>query len=404
MSLVGYISGHSKSKSGHSGKKCYPSICVPNPCQNAGTCAIVNNQHECTCATGYNGTYCETVTCETNPCQNAAACAIQNSQHECTCAVGYDGTYCENVTCETNPCQSAGTCAIQNNQHECTCAAGYVGTYCENVTCETNPCQNAGTCAIQNNQHECTCAAGYNGTYCGNDIDECALNTDCCHGTSSICTNTVGSYTCSCSRVDWALGTDNCECVDLSETVFRVQTGNGENTVNAWVNGGSGTTSDQSCISTDQFSGCSKHYRNPSVNNWNTLNVKQVRYSLYKNETEVAYVLFDGEGSSMTNWFTRSRIIISSYEDITYASGWILFGIDPGFEERNFIIQHEVGNCEYADITHFLTIDRSGCCCYYDGFGNNPYIWYSVGTTAHSTGNRFDFEFADTAMISIIQH
>ncbi|XP_045188074.2 neurogenic locus notch homolog protein 1-like [Mercenaria mercenaria] len=279
--------------------------------------------------------------------------------------------------------------------------------------CYPCPCVN-GVCVFasspprQQNMRDdiftCDCNPGWTGPVCDQDIDECALNTDCCHGTSSMCTNTVGSYTCSCSRVDWALGTDNCECVDLSETVFRVQTGNGQNTVNAWVNGGSGTTSDQSCISTSQSSGCSKHYRNPSVNNWNTLNVKQVRYSLYKNEKEVAYVLFNGEESNMINWFTRSRIIISSYEDITDASGWILFGIDPGFQERNFIIQHEVGSCKYADITHFLTVDRNGCCCYYDNFGNNPYIWYSVGTTAHSTGNRSAFEFADTAMISIIQH
>jgi len=31
------------------------------------------------------------------------------------------------------------------------------------------------------------------------DVDECTLGTDTCHSSLATCTNTVGSYTCTCN-------------------------------------------------------------------------------------------------------------------------------------------------------------------------------------------------------------
>lgn len=33
--------------------------CLPNPCQNNGTCTDFVNEFQCTCVAGFNGTNCE---------------------------------------------------------------------------------------------------------------------------------------------------------------------------------------------------------------------------------------------------------------------------------------------------------------------------------------------------------
>ena len=39
----------------------------------------------------------------------------------------------------------------------------------------------------------------------------------------------------------------------------------------------------------------------------------QVRYSLHKNGSEVAYVEFRGQGSNMVNWFSQNNVLASSW-------------------------------------------------------------------------------------------
>jgi hypothetical protein len=42
----------------------------------------------------------------------------------------------------------------------------------------------------------------------------------------------------------------------------------------------------------------------------------QVKLALYKNNVEVAYVVFNGTGSNNTSWFNRDAIIESPYTAI----------------------------------------------------------------------------------------
>ncbi|XP_070571018.1 epidermal growth factor-like protein 7 isoform X3 [Ptychodera flava] len=54
------------------------------------------------------------------------------------------------------------------------------------------PCQNGGTCVAPN---DCNCPAEYEGQICDSDINECSGSHGGC---DSICTNTIGSFYCSC--------------------------------------------------------------------------------------------------------------------------------------------------------------------------------------------------------------
>ena len=59
---------------------------------------------------------------------------------------------------------------------------------------------NNGTCIDKTDTKgaSCNCTGiGYNGPLCGDDINECSIDNGGCD-TNAICTNTVGSYNCSC--------------------------------------------------------------------------------------------------------------------------------------------------------------------------------------------------------------
>ncbi|XP_052806264.1 fibulin-1-like [Mya arenaria] len=70
-------------------------------------------------------------------------------------------------------------------------------------------CPNGGTSRAPD---QCSCRPGFSGTKCS-DIDECSSGTARC---SHTCTNTQGSFTCSC-RSGYSLGSDRRTCYDLDE-------------------------------------------------------------------------------------------------------------------------------------------------------------------------------------------
>lgn len=53
----------------------------------------------------------------------------------------------------------------------------------------------------------------------------------------------------------------------------------------------------------------------------------QVRISMFKDNQEVAYFVFDAVGADRQSWFSKDRILYSSYTDVT-SSPAALFQID----------------------------------------------------------------------------
>ena len=59
-------------------------------------------------------------------------------------------------------------------------------------------------------------------------------------------------------------------------------------------------------------------YRNSEiVDNWKTYNITKVKVNIIDNENVVAFLVFNGCGSSTSNWFDQNRLLESSWTDLT---------------------------------------------------------------------------------------
>ncbi|XP_052081717.1 uncharacterized protein LOC127719541 isoform X3 [Mytilus californianus] len=92
------------------------------------------------------------------------------------------------------------------------CCSGYTGSSCSQAICYgSTSCPNGGSCSLPNT---CVCAPGFGGPQCA-DVNECQLGTHTCQ---QLCTNTFGSFTCSC-RTGYTLNSDLITCTDIDECV-----------------------------------------------------------------------------------------------------------------------------------------------------------------------------------------
>lgn len=215
-----------------------------------------------------------------------------------------------------------------------------------------------------------------------------------------ICHEQCGGFSCTCVP-GWTGKT----CDKYLGVIFRGTVGIGTqfNTGEAWKAAGPGTTTEIECVNV-QRDGCKKHYRHPLIDDWTSLNPQKLRYSIYKNNVEVVWVLFNAKGSTKTNWFHQSRVLASSYTDLTPTASYNAFAIDnPSFVlvDRDFYVNQDFGGCG-NDNTWFGTFDNTGN-CFFDQYGKWPYIMYSKLRTKANTGKIADFEFGDCSIVTVVE-
>ena len=169
--------------------------------------------------------------------------------------------------------------------------------------------------------------------------------------------------------------------------VFRATSGNGHNTHKAWMFG-NGTSAIKP---NDMERSCGPHYRSPLIKIWDFLDIRKVKLAFFEHAKEVAYVIFDGRNSDKMNWFSKDRILFSSWCDLHPDLDYNYFSI-PGdqYHGRTFFINFDYNGCD-NDRGHVVTtetISRKGCP--WDKQPVYPQFLYSkINHADHWNMNRF---------------
>ncbi|KAK7492745.1 hypothetical protein BaRGS_00016050, partial [Batillaria attramentaria] len=189
-------------------------------CQCPNSYTLADNNYNCT----------DVDECSQNVCSQL--CNNTDGGFVCSCYTGYsldaDQVSCSECTgntygvnCnETCECRGRGTC---DKVKGCQCNSGWTGTTCSDDVNEcvtlAAPCPSGQICSNTNGSYTCSCPTGYrkiNITTC-EDIDECAAPT--LNNCKQVCTNTVGSYTCSCNTgYTYDSATNTCQDIDECAT------------------------------------------------------------------------------------------------------------------------------------------------------------------------------------------
>lgn len=145
-------------------------ICVNatnNQCQ--GRCIDYINNYTCLCAKGFTGSKgCYPFDhCLPNPCQNNGSCIpkIFEDSFRCDCMLGFTGENCyvniNDCAREPHPCNQNGNCTDGVNRFDCSCHEGFSGSQCQrNVAdCKGNKCTDHEVCVLrditQSSEKEC---------------------------------------------------------------------------------------------------------------------------------------------------------------------------------------------------------------------------------------------------------
>ncbi|XP_071998608.1 uncharacterized protein [Engystomops pustulosus] len=173
-----------------------------NPCSFQSTCINTLGSYICQCRSGWTGQACteDVNECLQNPCANGK-CVNTVGSYACSCFPGYTGAQCtEDINeCLSNPCRNGATCNNLVNSFSCSCVPGFTGRFCEtNINdCTSTSCGHGGICIDSINAFSCMCPPNWGGLTCTTDVDECATGRSRC-SPDATCTNTLGSYICTC--------------------------------------------------------------------------------------------------------------------------------------------------------------------------------------------------------------
>ncbi|XP_036356014.1 uncharacterized protein LOC118761916 [Octopus sinensis] len=65
---------------------------------------------------------------------------------------------------------------------------------------------------------------------------------------------------------------------------------------------------------------CPNFFRHPFLDFWKHLPIDEVKLVVYKNQTAVVNMVFDGRNTSIESWFSREKLKSSPWSDVFSAS------------------------------------------------------------------------------------
>ncbi|XP_070229905.1 adhesion G protein-coupled receptor E1 isoform X11 [Bos mutus] len=235
----------------------------PRSCPEHSTCHNSLGSYSCVCNPGFQSRsgrksfqglkeMCEDVDecASSRRCPEHSTCHNSVGSYSCACNTGYisrsgkksfqgPGETCQDVDECANPrsCPEHSTCHNSVGNYSCACNPGYIsrsgkksfhgpGETCQDIDeCSQKPppCGPNSRCRNLPGRYECSCLTGFSsptgnnwisgkpGHFTCTDINECLSHGVCPE--HSECTNSLGSYRCSC-KVGFTSGNSTCEDVD----------------------------------------------------------------------------------------------------------------------------------------------------------------------------------------------
>ena len=177
------------------------------------------------------------------------------------------------------------------------------------------------------------------------------------------------------------------------ELIFRATASNDVDTYAAWVHGKHTTPHKPN----NMRRACGVHYRNPEIDRWTELDAQKVKLAFFENGKEVAGIVFNGLGSDQLNWFSKDRIVSSSWCDLNSNREYTHFSIagDTYKERKRRFLTVKYAGCD-GDIGHTVVIDKDAGDrpCLFDHQPTYPQFFYSK-TSSADYFNRATFGRAD---------
>lgn len=147
---------------------------------------------------------------------------------------------------------------------------------------------------------------------------------------------------------------------------------------------------------------CNTHYRSPLLDNWQNLNIKQVKVEMIKSGVTGAFTVFTNRASdSLTSWFNQDMLSNSSWSDLK-TSSYNFFNVEgEHITVRRFYMSKRHYGCP-GDMGWWMVVDNINRPLYCQYEKNIPYptFLYIAGPIAaiwESTGGTH----ADVFMISV---
>ncbi|XP_078381758.1 uncharacterized protein LOC144664478 isoform X1 [Oculina patagonica] len=225
--------------------------------------------------------------------------------------------------------------------------------------CDHNPCRNGGTCYPVTGEYDfkCACTPLFRGKRCHSRAhsrhQNCAEFLEAGFGKSGVYEikeNLTEMFNVYCDQSSkgggWTM-------------VFKLVSGVSADVYQLWSSEDS--LNENNAEALNVISSLREHYKNRFVQNWQTVNPKEVRVALYTNGSEVLSLFFDSVDADKENWFSKYRLTQAPWNDVK-SEPHNYFSIIGHPPERAFFINRNYGGCEVD--AGWLLVSSDGKCAF----------------------------------------